>query len=254
MKPIREEDRSRRSLPGFTSVGFALCIAVAFAAALSGFGSRWDFWHFRTGFTILTFASLGGIVSSLLCFAGLVISFRRNMWRSFILCCAGLALGLTIFGIPFSWYLAARQLPKIHDITTDTENPPEFAAVILLRRNAPNPPEYGGPDVASKQREAYPDMKPLVLDVPAGKAFDKARTAARRMGWEIVSANKQDLRIEATDTTAWFGFKDDVVIRITPLDDSSRVDIRSVSRVGLGDVGTNAQRIRRYLKRLSKSE
>ena len=76
--------------------------------------------------------------------------------------------------------------------------------------------------------------------------------AARKIGWVIVDANAAEGRIETTDTTFWFGFKDDIVIRITPADHGSRVDIRSVSRVGKSDVGTNAKRIRKYLKELKQ--
>ena len=152
---------------------------------------------------------------------------------------------------PYSWYLAAKHLPRIHDISTETEDPPQFVAILPLRKDAPNPSVYGGPEIASKQREAYPDIKPLVLNVPLGEAFDRALAAARGMSWKIVNADREELRIEATDTTFWFGFRDDIVIRISPPDGKARIDVRSVSRVGLSDVGTNAARIRRYLTGLS---
>jgi uncharacterized protein (DUF1499 family) len=209
-------------------------------------------WHFSTGFKVLAGAAMGGAISYIIAFAGLVVEFRKGLWGKFILSCISLAIGITVFGVPFSWYRAAKTLPLIHDITTDTENPPAFSALLFLRKDAPNPPDYGGPDIASKQREAYPDIKPLVLEVPPNKAFDKALGAAKRMSWEIVDVDKQEMRIEATAATFWFGFKDDIVIRITSLDGKSRVDVRSVSRVGLSDVATNAQRIRKYFKYLSK--
>jgi uncharacterized protein (DUF1499 family) len=82
------------------------------------------------------------------------------------------------------------------------------------------------------------------------RAFDLADQAARAMGWEIVSVSPPDLRIEATDTTRLFGFKDDVVVRIMPATHGSRVDVRSVSRIGQSDIGANAKRIRAYLKTL----
>ena len=117
-------------------------------------------------------------------------------------------------------------------------------------QGAANQAEYGGPEVAAQQRQAYPDVVPLVLEAPADVAFGRALGAARGMGWEIVAADSSAGRIEATATTAWFGFKDDVVVRVTPEDGRSRVDVRSVSRVGMSDVGTNAARIRAYLARL----
>ncbi len=243
--------KSRIHLSSAAMPGFALALTSAVAAVIAGVGSRWGFWHFGFGLRILAGAALAGALAAVIAGSVLIVSCRGRRWRNFILSCVSLAIGLTVFGVPFSWYREAKTLPLIHDVTTDTEDPPQFVAVLPLRKDAPNPSGYGGPDIAAKQHEAYPDIKPLTLYLPAGKAFDRARTAARRMGWEIVSANKQELRIEATDTTTWFGFKDDIVVRITALDDSSRIDVRSVSRVGLSDVGTNARRIRNYLKAIA---
>jgi uncharacterized protein (DUF1499 family) len=137
----------------------------------------------------------------------------------------------------------------IHDITTDPENPPGFVSVLPLRKDAPNSATYGGPEIAAQQRAAYPDIRPLVSDLPPARAFERALSVAQRMGWSIVDDNAAEGRIEATATTRWFGFKDDVVLRIVPAaGNGSRIDIRSVSRVGRSDVGTNARRIRTFLK------
>ena len=124
--------------------------------------------------------------------------------------------------------------------------------MLPLRKNATNPADYGGPEIAAQQHSAYPDIQPLALPIPNQQAFTQALQAAEAMGWAIVATNPVEGRIEATDTTFWFGFKDDIVVRIQPRGDGSRVDIRSVSRVGKSDVGTNAQRIRAYSRRLSK--
>jgi uncharacterized protein (DUF1499 family) len=142
----------------------------------------------------------------------------------------------------------------IHDITTDTETPPVFVAILPLRAGAPNTAEYGGPEIAAQQRAGYPDLGPLTLPVPTAQAFTRALTVAREMGWEIVASEANEGRIEATATTFWFGFKDDVVIRVTPSGSGSRIDVRSVSRVGRSDVGTNAKRITDYLSRLARGE
>ncbi len=243
-----QADRRGKRLLSVAVLGPSLALTAVAAAMMAGVGSRLGMWHFTIGFKILSGAALCGVLSAMVAIAGLVSAYRGARWRSFILSCISLAIGLTVFGVPFSWYRAAKTLPRIHDITTDTENPPQFLAVLPLRKDASNPAEYGGPDIAARQHEAYPDIGPLILVLPASKAFDRARTAARRMGWDIVSANKQDLRIEATDTTVWFGFKDDIVVRISSSGDTSRIDVRSVSRVGLSDVGTNAMRIKRYLR------
>ena len=109
---------------------------------------------------------------------------------------------------------------------------------------------YAGEETAAQQRGAYPEIKPQVLPVLPDEAFERALAVAGEMGWEIVAAEKGEGRIEATDTTFWFGFKDDVVIRIQPAEAGSRVDVRSASRVGVGDLGVNAARIRRFLEGL----
>jgi uncharacterized protein (DUF1499 family) len=145
----------------------------------------------------------------------------------------------------------ASKVPAIHDISTDVENPPAFSAVAPIRRGAPNPVEYGGPAIAEQQRKAYPDIGPVALDAPPDQAFQRALDAARDMGWEIVDANPAQGRIEATATTWWFGFKDDVVIRVSATEGGSKIDVRSLSRVGKSDVGTNAARIRAYLSRFT---
>ena len=106
----------------------------------------------------------------------------------------------------------------------------------------------------AQQRAAYPDVQPAILNVPPAQAFERALAAVHDMGWEVVKADATEGRIEATDTTFWFGFKDDVVIRVGPTDGGSRVDVRSLSRVGVGDAGTNAKRIRAYLKALTQED
>ena len=163
-----------------------------------------------------------------------------------------LGIGLVVVGIPWQMKRTAQQVPPIHDITTDTDNPPRFVAVLPLRKDAPNSPDYGGPDLAAQQRAAYPDLQPVI--VPCSSSTKRSLKGSRlpeAMGWEIVAANAEEGRIEATDTTLWFGFKDDVVVRIQARDDESLLDVRSVSRVGKSDVGTNAQRIRAYLRKFN---
>ena len=152
---------------------------------------------------------------------------------------------------PLVLVLSALGLPAIHDITTDLDDPPRFDAVVALRANAANSLEYGGPDVAAAQRAAYPDIETLVVGQPPGRVVELARETAEAMGWEVVAVDTDAGRVEATETTFWFGFKDDVVVRVRPGDDGTRVDVRSVSRVGGGDLGANAGRIRAFLGRLS---
>ena len=136
--------------------------------------------------------------------------------------------------------------PPIHDISTDTASPPEFVAVVELRAPTDNPAEYSGDESARLQLEAYPDIETIVLLDPPSFVFETALAVAEDMGWEIVASNASEGRIEATATTPWVGFKDDVVIRIRADGPETRVDVRSKSRVGRGDMGVNAKRIRAY--------
>jgi uncharacterized protein (DUF1499 family) len=146
----------------------------------------------------------------------------------------------------------AKKAPPIHDISTDIENPPRFAAILPLRADAPNAVEYEGEAIAKQQRKAYPDIRPLNLTKPPDAAFQHAVTTARELGWEIVAAVPDEGRIEATDTTNWFGFKDDIVVRVAPIAGGSRIDVRSASRLGKSDLGKNAERVRAYLRRLQQ--
>jgi uncharacterized protein (DUF1499 family) len=225
-------------------------ILAALLLALAGPGVRLGLWSFRTGFDLLRWGAYLGLAAAIAALVQLAVPRWRTpgSWPLVL----ALALGLLSAGVPWFWQRRARQVPPIHDISTDTDDPPTFVAVLPLRADAPNPAEYGGPEVAAAQREAYADIRPLALPMPPGSAFARALDAARSAGWSIVAADSVAGRIEATATTGWFGFKDDVVVRIRPQGTGSRVDVRSVSRVGGSDVGTNARRIRAFLASLAR--
>ncbi|MBV9774896.1 MAG: DUF1499 domain-containing protein [Gemmatimonadetes bacterium] len=228
---------------------FAVAALAALMVALAGPGSRLGWWHFGVGFSLLKWGAYLGILGALAC---LVALFRTRESRGRITAVVGLVLALGAVLVPWSFGRGARGAPPIHDITTDVRNPPAFVAIapIRAREGATNPSAYEGEAVAAQQQKAYPDIQPVMLALPISQAYDEALAAARDMGWRIVAENSDEGRIEATDQTRWFGFKDDVVIRVMPASGVSRVDVRSVSRVGKGDTGTNAQRIRDYLERL----
>jgi len=225
----------------------ALVIGVAALAdlLLAGPGSRMGWWTFRTGLLVmLKWAAYGGIAASVLAIAALLLGGRRA------LAAAALLAGLAALVPPLLFQRTAKSVPPIHDITTDTDNPPAFVAVLEQRAGAANPAEYGGAEIAAQQHRAYPDLRQVTLADPPARAFERALAAARGQGWQIVAAVPAEGRIEATDTTRWFGFKDDVVVRVKPEGTGSRVDVRSLSRVGKSDVGKNASRIRAYLAAL----
>lgn len=168
----------------------------------------------------------------------------------------GILLGAlaVVVALGLYWLYIGLQLPPIHDISTDTDNPPPLVAVLALRGPNANPAEYGGEAIAKQQHKAYPEIKPVLLASSRDQAYERALAAAKQMGWEIVDANAAEGRIEATARTFWMGFKDDVVVRITVAPGGSRVDARSASRIGRHDFGANAKRLTAYLDRLRNTE
>jgi uncharacterized protein (DUF1499 family) len=146
------------------------------------------------------------------------------------------------------------RMVRIHDITTDTANPPQFVALHGLRLATFNGPEYGGEKIARIQKAAYPDIQPRIVDAAPASAFERALRAAHGMGWLIVASAAEEGRIEATATTRWLRFKDDVVVRVTPSGAGSRIDVRSKSRIGRSDFGANATRIREFFRKLEQPE
>ncbi len=222
-------------------------IAAAFLLA-AGPGTRMQLWDFRFGFTMMRWAAYTGLAAAAVALVMLLLPRIRK--RGIGGLAIALVLGLAVALVPWSGMKKARMLPPIHDISTDTKRPPEFVAVLPLRVDAPNPAEYGGPEIAAQQIGAYPDLQTFRMDAAPAQVLERAQEAARSLGWEIVAVDPASGRIEATDTTFWFGFKDDVVIRVEPDGTGSRVDVRSVSRVGGSDVGANTARIRAFLQAL----
>ena len=165
---------------------------------------------------------------------------------------AALAAVVVVGAFPLAALLSGGGAPPIHDITTDTQNPPAFVAAVAL--NAPGRTDYD-PAVAEQQRAAYPDLGPAMLPVAPADAFDRALAVVGDMGWELLAADADVLRIEATDRSFWFGFPDDVVVRVAADGEAgSRVDVRSLSRVGGGDLGVNARRVRAFVAALAEPQ
>ncbi|NGP89898.1 DUF1499 domain-containing protein [Fodinibius halophilus] len=235
-------------------------IGIAFLGVLvlilSGYGYQWGWWGLGTAFTWLLPGS--GVLALIGFSLAIVFGFLR--WKKPEVegakwAMLGVVLSLAVIGTIGYWFNEAQQYPPIHDITTDIENPPTFQAIVPLRAEAPNDTTYGDQEKADTQREAYPDLQTLYLDVEYAGAFERALKAAKQMPWEkIVTADESTGRIEAVDKLAWFGFKDDVVIRVDTAEGGgkSKIDVRSVSRIGRGDIGVNAHRIRQYLEEVKR--
>jgi len=186
----------------------------------------------------------------LLAFASFVTIWRQGLaglGRAIL----GLFLGLLLLAYP--GYLAYRgmTLPAINDVTTDPGNPPSFDVLARLRPRGST--AYPGGNTAEQQRAAYPDITPLQVNLPPRAAFDIVLGLVTKRKWLIVdqrppAAGRRDGVIEAVARTLIMGFRDDVVIRVSPLGSGSRVDLRSASRYGLHDFGANAARVRSLLE------
>jgi uncharacterized protein (DUF1499 family) len=232
------------------AAGLVLVVAGALMAALGGLGHRWGWWHFTTGFAFLRwglYASMAGIAASLVVLAGAAWVKRHRLALAAL---PAILLGAVVIAVPLEQWRRAADVPPIHDISTDLDDPPGFVALRAAREAAPNAVEHPGEDVARQQREAYPDLASVSLAAEPDAVLAAAEEVARDMGWQVVEADRAAGRLEAVDRTFWFGFRDDVVIRVSAGDDGTRLDVRSASRVGRGDVGTNARRIRDFLTRL----
>lgn len=206
---------------------------------------------YRLGALALSPAFMGSLLGSALAMvAGLIVLGMLIFGRSL----SPATLSVIVAGcLPFVAVLltvgvSGFKAPPIHDITTDTKTPPQFDVVVGLRTETENSLEYAGEELASKQQAAYPDVKPVLLPANANQAFTVAEAAIAALGWEIQKADSQRLQLEATERSTLFNFADDVVVRVLPHNDGSRIDMRSVSRVGVGDLGANAKRIRRFFE------
>jgi uncharacterized protein (DUF1499 family) len=233
-------------------IGFIAALVALLMVGGAGPAYRLELADLDHAFAVLRWGAWAGLAAVFIALIGAWMTRPGTRRHGFALTLAGIVMGAVAFGVPFMMLQSAKTLPPIHDITTDTENPPRFVAIIPLRKASPNPVEYQGAGISHQQRTAYPDIQPVTITEAPDAAFNRALDTARQLGWQIVAAIPDEGRIEATDTTIWFGFKDDIVVRVTPTGAGSRIDVRSVSRVGQGDLGKNAARIRVYLQRLQQ--
>lgn len=229
----------------------AILIGALIAAVLlplGALGSRLGIWGFMTGFLLLAAGAVLAAVGVIGGIVGAIAASRsgRSGDRGPVL--VGAILCAVILGYLGMQFATARSVPPIHNISTDVEDPPEFDQAIALRGEKSNPLAYDREKLAPLQQAAYPWVKTLEVPEAPAAVFDRAVAVLKDLSLEVVNADPEAMRIEAVATTLWFGFKDDVVVRIRPgAGGGSRVDVRSVSRVGQSDLGANAKRIRRIL-------
>ncbi len=197
-------------------------------------------------------ATVGGTlilagVALVLALAAFVVIWREGL-GGFGMAMTALLVGIAILGYPAYLGAKAYRLPAISDVTTDPIDPPRFEAIARLRARDANPIVYAGLRAAELQKSAYPTIEPLLVSVAPPIAFEAAVQVINKRKWRIVDARapqvgRREGRIEAVARTAIFGFRDDVVLRVRPDPDGARIDIRSTSRYGRHDFGTNAARV-----------
>jgi uncharacterized protein (DUF1499 family) len=222
-------------------------IGAGLSALIGTWGTGFGLWEFPIGFLFLGIAIILSLIALVLGAYALIKGRGSNVPRG------GLWLGLlcvaAFAGWLGSWISAGSSAPMIHDITTDIANPPAFVKLSLRADN------LVGLKSVSEWRQihakAYSDIKPLTLAEDPATVIAKAEVLAKARGWDVALVTAD--RIEATDTVSAFRFKDDVVITAVPGAEGkgSIVNIRSVSRVGQGDLGVNAKRVRALLKDLA---
>lgn len=232
------------------SLFIILAILAGLLLLVSGPLYRLQVLELGVAFTLLRWAAYVGVAAAVLIIIYLIWQRPRGLRLASLTAAA--IIGFISFYLPYQQLQTARSVPPIHDISTDLENPPVFVDIAPLRAEAPNPVEYAGEDTANQQRKAYPNIQPLMLDNDYERVFQAVLAVVNDLGWQPVASDLTEGRVEATDTTFWFGFKDDVVIRIEQEADQVRVDVRSKSRVGRSDVGKNAERIEAFMRNLRK--
>lgn len=240
-----------RFINALALLSFVVAVGCALTGLGAGLGARFGFWHFGVG--IGTIAKVFWVAAGTAAFCTVVVLLAvavARTPRAAVVALAALVIASATAWVPYDLRTTAQALPPIHDITTDLVDPPAFVRVATLRGPGDHPVAYDGPGVAAQQREAYPDLAPLVLKLPRAQVVAAAQAALESMGLDLVDVDAEGGRIEATATSLLFGFKDDVVVRITDNAGSTQVDARSKSRVGRHDLGMNAKRVRAFLTEL----
>jgi uncharacterized protein (DUF1499 family) len=251
------------------SIAVSLCVIAGLGVGLLALAGPLAIWtgmgDYRLAFSLLQIAVPWAGWIALLCLLAAVLSFLLGRRQNAGFGLPAMAL-LAALCAGLAWYVPQtfrppEGTPAIHDIATDPYNPLEFVAIAPLRADAPNNLDYGVmPGVESVQEHidiqlrAYPDIVPQEFSEPADAVFQRALRAVEALGWEVVASDAGTRRIEATDTTFWFRFKDDVVIEVSEAGPGGAVvQARSLSRVGRGDVGKNAARLREFFALLEAS-
>jgi uncharacterized protein (DUF1499 family) len=248
---IVEEPVSRAALWAPRVAWFALAVTLMAVAVI-----RFGLVELMPGVAALVaglFLAVEAAGLALFAFVRIWMEGRRGLGKAI----RGLVLALLILGYPGYFAVRALVRPPLNDVSTDIDDPPTFSRsrAALEARGGRIPPDVT-PDVRRLQRQAYPQIAPLTLDLPAEQVYDLVRRAAQSRGWQIIEAARPGGRVglgrlEAVDRTFLLRLPDDITVRIRPRADGARIDVRSASRIGQHDLGQNAQRIQRFLEEVA---
>ncbi|MDC8444692.1 MAG: DUF1499 domain-containing protein [Nitrosomonas sp.] len=231
------------------SIRLALLAGLLAVSAVAAYRLEWI--GFQIAVPGLAIAALSGLLAAL---SGVIALFGAMRQRkSAMPALTGMLLGLVVALPVLLSVLAGSGVPRIHDISTDLDHPPDFNVIRSLRAATDNPLDRKSPDNLDQlQREGYPELKSLMLNRSPEVVFEQALKLVESRGWHVVGVSTANGIIEATAITPIMAFKDDVIIRIQGTEQVTRVDMRSVSRVGISDLGVNAKRIGRFLADLKQ--
>lgn len=224
---------------GWGAVLFGLASILLLAASALGYRQGW--WPVLRALDVASWGAWAAVAGAALVVVALGLWLARRRGGGGI-AALGLALSLPVLIAAGAWQYATLTTPPINDNSTDTDDPPVFWFTAT-------PSDYPA-QKAEPQRAAYPDVRPLEMQVSADEAFVAAIALVEERGWELLSADPAESQIEAIATSRVFGFEDEVAIRVTETDTGARIDMRSRSRLGQIDRGANARRIEAFLSDL----
>ncbi|MBY0285323.1 MAG: DUF1499 domain-containing protein [Sphingomonas sp.] len=261
-EPLSPNTRTKGA-SGLARLALTLSGGGLLTAIIAATGSGSGSFSFKIGLLLLVLGFLASAVGGLIAIVALVLGRRRDGPISRMPLIA-LAIALVFGGYFIAQLSTAISVPPIHDVATDLADVPQFTTLPVRADNLANIPSGGDAALAAMppaarwqaiHRKAYGDITTLHLPLDTAKAMDRATRLVQSRGWVIAKLDAATGTIEATDTSLFFRFKDDVIVRIRP--DLSPaggaiVDMRSISRVGESDIGVNAKRIRAFLADLKK--
>ena len=257
-----EAIKKRRWSGRLTAAAAIFCFGSVILALIGAIGTGQGAWDFRLGLTLLTYAFFAAALGVVIAIIAAVLARRAKPRLVFINLAAILVAGGFVAFVGNQIWIA-RSVPPIYDISTNLEDPPTFYALGFPAEQRDNVPDLGREDLRALpprdrwkviHRENYGDIAMIRVPWSVQETVARTRALVEERGWELVTADPQRGIVEAVDTSFFFRFKDNVVVRVRPVTEGngSVVDMRSISRVGVSDIGVNARRVRDFLADLRR--